>query len=116
MVRGLKSNQASLILHIMTGSSILVFSCGIYSVAFAIFHILFWRIFDWKNDLKKLSVANRAIIQIANTRLIYFFLFVAFLCFFYPKELVTTRLGNVFLIGVSIFWLGRTMEQFIFLG
>src|SRR5215212_1958378 len=109
MGRGLKSNEARLILHIMTGSSILVFICGIYSLAFAIFHILFWRIFDWKNDLKKLSVVNRAIIQIANTRLIYLFMFVAFVCFFYPKELVATRLGNVFLMGVSIFWLGRTI-------
>ncbi len=99
----------------MTTDIILIYLCGLYSLGFAIFHLLFWRLFDWKNDLKKLTIANKAIIQIANTRLIYFFMFVAFVCFYCTKELVETRLGNIFLIGISIFWLGRTIEQFIFL-
>jgi hypothetical protein len=47
---------------------IIIFLCGLYSVALAIFHILFWNIFDWKNDLQKLNYANRAIIQILNTQ------------------------------------------------
>ena len=100
----------------MARDTIIIYICGVYSLGVAIFHALFWRLFDWKNDLKKISFANRAIIQIANTRLIYFFMFVAFVCFFYTNELIETRLGNVFLIGNSIFWLGRTIEQFIFLG
>lgn len=95
--------------------TIIVYTCGLYSLGIGIFHIFFWRLFDWKNNLKKISFANRAIIQIANTRLIYFFMFVSFVCFFYTNELIETRLGNVFLTGISIFWLGRTIEQFIFL-
>ncbi len=98
----------------MSKDTIIIYICGLYSLGFAIFHILFWRLFDWKNDLKKISFVNRAIIQIANARLIYFFMFVAFVCFFYTPELPGTRLGNVFLLGLSIFWLGRTIEQFIF--
>ena len=93
----------------------IIFLCGVHSAALAIFHLLFWKIFDWKNDLKNLNFANRAIIQILNTRLIYFFLFVAFLCFVYPHELVNTKLGKAFLAGICLFWLGRTVEQFIFL-
>jgi hypothetical protein len=93
----------------------IVFLCGLYSVAFAIFHTLFWRLFAWKKELTKLSFANKAIVQILNTRLIYFFLFVAFICFVYPDELLTTNLGKVFLAGISLFWLGRTIEQFVFL-
>jgi hypothetical protein len=99
----------------MSGEMI-IYCCGIYAVAFAIFHIMFWRIFNWKKDLQNISVANRAIIQIANSRLIYVFLFTAFVCFFYTDELLTTRLGHVFLAGSSIFWFGRTIEQFVFLG
>lgn len=94
---------------------ILIYSCGVYSIGFAIFHLYFWKLFDWKNDLKKLSLANKAIIQIANLRLIYFFLFVAVICFVFPDELYHSKLGNAFLIGISLFWLGRTIEQFIFL-
>lgn len=53
--------------------------------------------------------------QILNTRLIYVFLLVALLCFCFPVELTTTTLGKTFLAGMSLFWLGRTVEQFIFL-
>lgn len=92
---------------------ILIF-CGIHSLAFAVFHGFFWKLFKWKQDLKKITMANRAIIQIANLRLIYLFLFVAYVCFFHSSDLINTRLGTVFLVGMAIFWLGRTIEQFIF--
>jgi len=99
----------------MSGTKWMIFLCGLYSIGFAIFHIFFWHLFDWKNDLKKLTIANRAIIQIANLRLIYFFFFVAAIFFYFPDELLETTLGRFFLLGVSLFWLGRTVEQFIFL-
>jgi hypothetical protein len=92
----------------------LVFICGAYSVAFALFHLLFWRLFHWKTALKKMSAVNSAITQILNLRIIYFFLFVAFICFRFPAELLNTDLGRAFLIGIALFWLGRTAEQFVF--
>jgi hypothetical protein len=93
----------------------MIFLCGIYSLGFAIFHTQFWRLFDWKNELPKLKEYNRGIMQIANLRLIYFFLFVAAICFLFPQQILNTGLGHFFLGGMSIFWLGRTVEQFIFL-
>jgi hypothetical protein len=92
----------------------IIFLCGLYSIAFAIFHILFWRLFNWKKELEKLNFANRGILQILNTRIIYFFLFVAYICFVYPDELLSSNLGKTFLTGISLFWLGRTIEQFVF--
>ncbi|WP_316771626.1 hypothetical protein [Pedobacter frigiditerrae] len=93
----------------------LIYLGGIYSIGFAIFHIYFWRLFDWKNDLQKLKAPNKAIIQIANLRLIYIFFGIALVCFVFPRELLSSKLGNAFLLGISLFWLGRTIEQFIFL-
>ena len=52
--------------------------------------------------------------QILNTRIIYFFLFVAFICFIYTDELLASNLGKAFLTGISLFWLGRAIEQFVF--
>jgi len=98
-----------------SNTKILIYCCGFYTIAFAIFHIYFWKLFNWKQDLKTLSIANRAIIQIANLRLIYIFFGIAVVCFTFPKELLSTKLGNVFLLGISLFWLGRTIEQFVFL-
>ncbi len=88
---------------------------GFYNIGFAIFHILFWKIFHWDSDLKKLSFANKAVMQLLNIQIIYYFLFVAIICFAFPTELLTTRFGNLFLGGTSLFWLIRTIQQFIFL-
>ena len=93
----------------------MIILCGLYCLGFALFHSQFWRLFDWRNELAKLSPHNRGIMQIFNTRLIYFFLFVAAACFFFTEELATTPLGHFFLLGMSLFWLGRTIEQFVFL-
>ncbi len=93
---------------------ILIFFCGIHSLAFALFHVSFWKLFQWKKDLKNITYVNRAIIQIANIRLIYFFLFTSVLCFVFPVDLVESRLGQFYLIGMSLFWMGRTIEQWIF--
>ncbi|MGS2740534.1 hypothetical protein [Sinomicrobium sp. M5D2P17] len=92
-----------------------IYSCGIYSFGFAVFHIFFWKLFRWKDDLQKLSRPNRGIIQILNLRIIYYFIFVGTICFVFPKELGETQLGKFFLAGNALFWTGRTIEQFIFL-
>ncbi|MBI3234671.1 MAG: hypothetical protein HYZ42_11640 [Bacteroidetes bacterium] len=93
----------------------LILLCGFYNIGFAIFHISFWKIFHWDSDLKKLSFANKAVMQLLNVQIIYYFLFIAFICFAFPAELLTTKLGNLFLGGTSLFWLIRTIQQFIFL-
>ena len=93
----------------------MILLCGFYCLGMAVFHASFTKLFDWKNELAKMNVANKAIIQIANLRLIYLFVFVALICFLFPKELTTTSLGRFFMVGMSIFWLTRTIEQFIFL-
>lgn len=92
-----------------------LYACGIYNLAFAIFHIFFWKLFNWKKDLQKNSPANRVIIQILNLRLIYIFLLMAALYLFFSLQLIDGRLGLALLIGFFGFWIGRTLEQFIFL-
>jgi hypothetical protein len=39
----------------------------------------------------------------------------AFIYFAYPHQLIETELGTALLIGFLLFWVGRTIEQFIFL-
>ena len=88
---------------------------GAHSLAFALFHMAFWKLFRWPETLRTATVANRAILQILNLRLIYVFLGIAVLCFVFTDELHTTALGRALLLGMSLFWVGRTIEQFIFL-
>lgn len=95
--------------------NLIVNLCGWHSIVFAIFHLAFWKLFDWPSALRSTRVENSAITQILNLRLIYIFLLTAFLCFIFTEELSSTGLGRAFLAGMAIFWLGRTLEQFIFL-
>lgn len=93
----------------------LITLAGVYNLLLVIFHLLFWRMFKWKTDLRKLGFANKAIIQILNIQLIYYFLVVAIICFAFPEELVKTNLGRFFLFSNAMFWLIRTLQQFVFL-
>jgi len=95
--------------------STLLFMCGLYNLAFAIFHIFFWKLFNWRRDLRKNHPANRAIIQILNIRLIYVFILFGLVYLLYPEDLINTKLGFFIMLGILGFWIGRTIEQFIFL-
>ncbi|MCL2560697.1 MAG: hypothetical protein FWE10_00020 [Rikenellaceae bacterium] len=91
-----------------------IYFCGLLSLAFALFHIGFWKTFKWNEELKKLDVINRGVMQILNVQITYHFFFVAFICMAFPVELQSTKLGNAFLLGCSLFWVIRTVQQFIF--
>lgn len=52
----------------------MILAGGVYHVAFAIFHLIFWKLFRWKEDLASLSVINQAVMQILNLCLTVVFL------------------------------------------
>jgi hypothetical protein len=94
----------------------IIYIGGFYHIAFAVFHLLFWRLFDWKNDLRQLSFINRGVMQILNLRIIYVFLAIAFLSFFFYENLLSTVLGKAIMTAISLFWLMRAAEQIVFFG
>jgi uncharacterized membrane protein YedE/YeeE len=83
-------------------------------LAFALFHLAFWKLFDWKRELPKMNAINRGVIQVLNLRLTYVFFVVAFISFFFSDDLLTTNLGNLILAAISLFALMRAIEQPIF--
>ena len=89
---------------------------GIFHFGFAIFHLFFWRLFNWKKDLARLTYVNRAVMQILNLCLTFIFIAVGYISIFYSNELLTTNLGRVILTAISLFWFLRTIEQIIFFG
>lgn len=93
----------------------LILFCGLHSAAFALFHLGFWRLFDWPRTLHTTTRPNRAIVQIANAQLVWVFGAVALLCFVMPDELASTRLGRAMLAGMAGFWWLRLVLQFVWL-
>jgi len=87
---------------------------GIYSFGFVIFHLMFWRIFNWGNDLRSLSFLNRAIMQVVNLSLTFAFVIFGYISLLHSKELLESSLGHSLLILISLFWLFRAIEQIVF--
>ena len=90
--------------------------CAIYYLGLVVFHLMFWKLFRWREDLASLTHVNRSVMQILNLRLTYVFLVMAFVLFAFQVEIMTTSLGQVLLIAFSIFWFMRSAEQVIFFG
>jgi len=92
----------------------LIYIGGFYCLVFAVFHLMFWKLFEWKRELPKLKPVNRGVMQVMNLRLTYVFLVIAFITFFFADDLLTTNLGKVILGATSLFCLMRAIEQLIF--
>jgi len=97
-------------------AGIIILFGGVFNLGFAIFHLLFWQIFRWKEDLASLTSTNRFIMQILNLCLIFVFLIMAYVSIFQTAAMISTSLGKSLLIAFSLFWLLRMIEQIIFFG
>lgn len=93
----------------------ILYICGFYNFFLAVFHVLFWRIFKWKETLIKGTKANAIATQIMNIQLIYLFLFMSVVYLVFPQELLNSDIGYVLLVGYAGFWFVRFIQQFIFL-
>ncbi|MCW8963663.1 MAG: hypothetical protein OQL16_07685 [Gammaproteobacteria bacterium] len=87
---------------------------GIYNIALVIFHLLFWRIFNWQEDLRSLTFLNRAIMPVLNISLTLVFVIFSYISLVHAGELLSTSLGHSLLVLMAIFWFARAVEQVVF--
>jgi hypothetical protein len=93
-----------------------VYIGGALHLLFVVFHLFFWRLFDWPNELAKLSPLNARVVPVLNISLIVVFLGAAYVSFSFAGEVVGTALGRGVSFAVALFWLARLVQQFIFFG
>ncbi len=86
---------------------------GIYNLAFAIFHLFFWKLFDWNKDLASLTPANRSIMQILNLCLIFMFGLMSYVSLVFRGQMLATGLGKTLLVAFALFWFLRMLEQIV---
>ena len=87
---------------------------GIYNIILVVFHLLFWRIFNWKEDLRTLSFLNKSIMQVINLSLILVFVIFAYISLVHTNELLSTSLGKSLLFSMAFLWFARSALQVIF--
>lgn len=89
---------------------------GIYTLGFLIFHLLFWKIFNWKKGLRLLNAIDRSTMQVLNISLTFVFFIFSYISLYYSTDLISTDLGMSIIILISIFWFIRSILQIIFYG
>ena len=87
---------------------------GFLWLGFFVFHVLFWKLFDWKNDLENLTPVNKATIQVLNLCLMLVMLLFAYVSILHTEELLSTPLGKSVLVGMVLFGVFRSIEQVVF--
>ena len=81
-------------------------------IILSIVHIGFPRYFDWKNDLKNLSLINRQMMQVHTFFIAFVVLLIGILCISSSDDLVNTEFGRRISLGIGLFWGVRLLIQF----
>jgi len=89
---------------------------GILSILFGIFHLSFWKLFDWKNELPKLRLDNSNIMQMLNIGCCMMLLSFGYILLVNRNEVINTKIGKTILIVSALFFLGRLIMEFVLPG
>ena len=78
----------------------------------ALVHAIFPKYFNWKEELKPLSLINRQMMTIHTFFIALAVFLMGLLCFTSSTALIETDLGKTISLGFGIFWLARLFVQF----
>jgi hypothetical protein len=85
---------------------------GAILIVLALIHIVFPKYFNWKKELKTLSLINRQMMVVHTFFIALIVLLAGLLCFSSANELINTSLGKKISLGLGIFWIIRLFTQF----
>lgn len=85
---------------------------GVLMIILAHVHIIFPKYFNWKTELKPLSLINRQMMTVHTFFIALFVLLIGLLCLTSAKDLIETRLGNTICTGLALFFTIRLFFQF----
>ena len=100
----------------LSTATLLVKIGGYASIGWLIFHLLFWQMFDWRAELKRLSRLNSGVMQVLNLCLSFVFFLFAFLSLWHTNELLSAGIGRTISVSIGTFWLFRFVLQPLFWG
>lgn len=85
---------------------------GTFLILLALVHVIFPRYFNWKTELKSLSLINKEMMVVHTFFLAVTVLLMGILCISSSDALVSTSLGKRLCLGFAIFWTIRFFVQF----
>ncbi len=85
---------------------------GALLITLALVHIAFPKYFNWKENLKSLSLVNRQMMTVHTFFIALTVFLMGLLCLTSSNELVETNLGKKISLGLGVFWTIRLVIQF----
>ena len=85
---------------------------GFLLMGLALVHLIFPKYFNWKEELKSLSLINKQMMTIHTFFIALVVFLMGLLCLTSATELIETRLGKTISLGLGIFWSLRLIIQF----
>lgn len=85
---------------------------GILLMTLALIHIIFPKYFNWKEELKPLSLMNRQMMTVHTFFIALVVFLMGLLCLTSAAELAQTKLGKTISFGLGVFWTTRLFFQF----
>jgi hypothetical protein len=89
---------------------------GVIFVIMGMFHLSFWVLFDWQNELYKLNQINNNIMQMLNIVCSFFMFSFSYMMLMYNSRVLNSKLGRSILIISSGFFMIRALIEFAFPG
>jgi hypothetical protein len=83
---------------------------------FALFHLVFWEMFNWNEELKKVTIGTAGVLQILNITSVYVLLFSAAVTVYIAVKNRSDFLSNILLLFVSGYFLLRIITGYYFFG
>ncbi len=84
---------------------------GMLLIALGLVHVIFPKYFNWKAELKSLSLINRQVMMVHTFFIALTVILMGLLCLTSADELVQTSLGKKVSLGFGIFWTCRLLIQ-----
>lgn len=85
---------------------------GSLLILLSLSHLVFPRFFNWKEELKRLSLINRQMMTIHTFFIALSVLLLGVLCLTSGEALIGTMLGRRLCLGMGVFWAARLCFQF----
>lgn len=89
---------------------------GLLLILLSLFHLSFWSLFNWQEELSKLSDTNSGIMQLSTIGFASLFLSLGITLIGYRVEIADTKLGKALLLALSFFFFVRTIAELVFPG
>ena len=84
---------------------------GVLLMVLAMIHVFFPKYFNWKQELKPLSLINRQMMTVHTFFIALVVFLTGLLCLTSATDLIQTKLGKTMSLGLGIFWAARLFFQ-----